>query len=163
MPISYKDIKNTRQWSASIGMKEEKFIELIPHFELAYKNIYGVEIHERQKNSTKKAHFQTYTDLLFFLLFSLKSGLTYDALGLVFGMNGSNAKNIQTIGLIILKVTLKNISMSPEREFKSLEKFKELIPSDKPIIFDGTEQRTQRSIDEGVRKDRYSGKKKISP
>lgn len=162
MSISYKDIKSSRQWSASIGMKEEKFFELITHFEFAYKNIYGVEMLERQKNSSKEARFKTYSGFLFFLLFSLKSGLTYDALGLVFGIAGSTAKNIQTIGLKILKVTLKNISMAPVREFKDLEMFKKLIPNDEPIIIDGTEQRIQRSVNKEVRQEDFSGKKKIS-
>jgi len=34
-------------------------------------------------------------ELLLFTLFSLKSGLTYDVLGIVCGMNGSNAKRNQ--------------------------------------------------------------------
>ena len=96
-------------------------------------------------------------------MFSLKSGLTYDALGLVFSMTGSSAKNIQTLGLKILKMTLINISMMPIREIKSLEEFKKLFPPDEPIIFDGTEQRVQRPVNQEVRKDTYSGKKKILP
>lgn len=162
MAISYKDIKSSRQWSATAGMKEEKFLELVPHYAKAYKGIFGMEMHERQKNSTNKAHFQTYEDLLFFILFSIKCGLTYDALGLVFGMTGSNAKAIQTLGLKILKITLRNISMSPAREISGIEEFKKLIPDDEPIIVDGTEHRTQRPKNKEVRRERRSGKKKIS-
>lgn len=163
MAISYKNIKSSRQWSATAGMKEDKFMELSSHFEKAYVGIFGMEMHERQKNSTnKKIHFRTYKDLLFFILFSIKSGLTYDALGLVFGMTGSNAKAIQTFGLKILKITLRNISMAPAREFPGAAEFKKLIPSDEPIIVDGTEHRTQRPKDKEVRKERSSGKKKIS-
>ena len=162
MAISYKSIKSSRQWSATAGMKEEKFFKLVPHFASAYKNLFGQEIHERQKNTTIEAHFQNYEDLLFFLLFSLKCGLTYDALGLVFGMGGSNAKANQAIGLAILKITLRNISMAPTREFENLGEFKKLISSDEPIIIDGTEHRTQRPVNKDVRKERFSGKKKIS-
>ena len=163
MAISYKDIINDRQWSASIGMKKNKFFELVSHFGNTYEDLFGKSIKERQGNSSKEAHLQTYEDLLFFILFSLKSGLTYDALGLVFSMTGSSAKNIQTLGLKILKMTLINISMMPIREIKSLEEFKKLFPPDEPIIFDGTEQRVQRPVNQEVRKDTYSGKKKILP
>ena len=162
MPVSYKDIKTDRQWSASIGMKEKKFHELAKHFRSTYKNIFGLEMEDRQKNSSNEAHFKTYEDLLFFILFSLKSGLTYDALGLVFGMTGGNAKNLQTYGLSIIKATLRNMSLAPAREFKNLKQFKELIPDDEPIIFDGEEQRIQRSVFEEIREKDYSGKKKIS-
>ena len=162
MATSYKDIKSDRQWSATTGMKEDKFFNLVAHFASTYKDLFGEDIHERQKNSTINPHFKTYEDLLFFILFSIKCGLTYDALGLVFGMGGSNAKANQTIGLRILKTTLMRLSMSPAREFKDLEAFKKLIPSDGPIIVDGTEHRTQRPVDKEVRKENYSGKKKIS-
>ena len=162
MAISYKDIINDRQWSASIGMKKDKFFELVFHFGNAYKGLFGKDIKERQGGSLKEAHLKTYEDLLFFILFSLKCGLTYDALGLVFGMTGSCAKNIQTLGLKILKITLINMSMMPIREIKSLKEFRKLFPPDGPIIFDGTEQRAQRPVNQEVRKDTYSGKKKIS-
>lgn len=162
MATSYKDIKSARQWSATAGMKEDKFFKLVPHFSSTYKDLFGQDIHERQKNSTIDPHFKTYEDLLFFTLFSIKCGLTYDALGLVFGMGGSNAKANQTIGLRILKTTLRNISMSPTRKFEDIEAFKKLIPSDEPIIVDGTEHRTQRPVNKEVRKENYSGKKKIS-
>lgn len=163
MATSYKDIKSDRQWRATSGLSEKKFYQLVSHFASTYKNIFGQEMHERQKNSSTKAHFQTYGDLLFFTLFSIKCGLTYDALGLVFGMRGSNAKAIQTFGLRILKTTLMNMGMAPAREFKNIKEFKKLIPDDGPIIIDGTEHRTQRPVNKEVRDKNYSGKKKTLP
>jgi hypothetical protein len=41
------------------------------------------------------------TELLLFTLLSLKSGLTLDLLGLMCGMDGSNVKRNQLIGLEI--------------------------------------------------------------
>lgn len=163
MAISHKDIINDRQWSASIGLKKEKFFELVSYFGDAYKNLFGKEIKERQGDSSNEAHLKTYEELLFFILFSLKCGLTYDALGLVFGMTGSCAKNIQTLGLKILKITLINMSMMPIREIKSLKEFKKIFPPGEPIFIDGTEQRTQRPENKEVVKEVYSGKKKIAP
>ena len=163
MAISHKDIINDRQWSASIGLKKEKFFELVSYFGAAYKNLFGKEIKERQGDPSNEAHLKTYGDLLFFILFSLKCGLTYDALGLVFGMTGSCAKNIQTLGLKILKITLINMSMMPVREIKSLKGFKKIFPPGEPIFIDGTEHRTQRPENKEVREEVYSGKKKIAP
>ena len=45
-----------------------------------------------------RASLQSEEELLYFTLFSLKCGLTYDLLGLVCGMDGSNAKRNQEIG-----------------------------------------------------------------
>ena len=163
MSNGYKNIKSERQWKATIGLSEIKFHELASHFAEAYKSIFGMGMEQRQKNSTKEAHFRTYEDLLFFVLFSLKSGLTYDALGFVFNMRGGNAKANQVFGLSILKATLHQLSMMPEREFESVEKLRKMIPDGSTILIDGEEQRTQRPGNKDVRKERFSGKKRILP
>ena len=103
---------------------------------------------------------KTYEDLLFFTLFSLKSGLTYDLLGLVTGMDASNAKRNQQIGISLLKEALSSGGYAPKREFKDVEEFKEFFKDSDSIIIDGTEQRMQRPKDTEKQKDSYSGKKK---
>ena len=45
-------------------------------------------------------------------LFNLKSGLTYDLLGLVSGMDASNAKRNQDAGLAILGKALGSVDIS---------------------------------------------------
>ena len=62
-------------------------------------------------------------ELLLFTLFSLKAGLTYDNLGFVSGMDGSNAKRNQDFGLSILREALEVAGVAPKREFDSLEEF----------------------------------------
>ena len=160
MSVSYKDIKNGRQWSASIGMTKEKFFELSKHFATAYRSIFGKELWERQAESSKEAHLTSYEDYLFFILFSLKSGLTYDALGFVFGMTGSCAKKNQTLGIKILKAALHQIGAMPKRIFKSIEEFENELSAEDTIIIDGTEQRVQRPGNQEDQRDFYSGKKK---
>ena len=66
MAISHKDIINDRQWSASIGLKKEKFFELVSYFGAAHKNLFGKEIKERQGDPSNEAHLKTYEGLLFF-------------------------------------------------------------------------------------------------
>lgn len=90
MAIKYQDIRNERQWKASTGLNEKQFLSLAKMFGEAYEQLFGETINERQNNSTSEATFKTYEDLLFFTLYSIKSGLTYDLLGLTFGLDGAN-------------------------------------------------------------------------
>ena len=56
-------------------------------------------------------------DLLFLPLFSCKSGLTYDVLGLVCGLNGATAKRRQAEVLAVLREALRRANCLPEREY----------------------------------------------
>lgn len=78
MAISYKEIRNDRQWKASTGLSEHQFFTLVEMFGEAYEQLFGESISDRQNNSTNESTFKTYADLLFFSLYTLKSGLTYD-------------------------------------------------------------------------------------
>jgi len=102
----------------------------------------------------------SYDDLLFFTLFSLKSGLRYDLLGFVSGMDGSNAKRNQTLGLEVLKNALAKLAVLPKRNFETSQEFKEYFEQHKTLILDATEQRVQRPQANDVQKTFYSGKKK---
>ncbi|WP_373330564.1 hypothetical protein [Salmonirosea aquatica] len=86
----------------------------------------------------------TYTDLLLFTLFSLKSGLSYDLLGFTTGMDGSTAKRNQDIGISVLGHSLAASGHVPKRGFDSAEEFKEYYQGKGAILIDATEQRTQR-------------------
>ena len=101
--------------------------------------------------------------LLFFTLFSLKSGLTYDILGFVFKLDVSNAKRNQVLGLEVLKRALGDAGLLPKREFASPEEFGAYFNGHKSIILDGTEQRMQRPSDNEDQKAFYSGKKNRIP
>jgi len=89
----------------------------------------------------------SYDDLLFFTLFSLKSGLRYDLLGFVSGMDGSNAKRNQTLCLEVLKNALAKLAVLPKRNFETSQEFKEYFEQHKTLILDATEQRVQRPQD----------------
>lgn len=58
-------------------------------------------------------------DLLFFTLFSCKSGLTYDVLGLVCGMDAATAKRRQEEGLAAVREAIRLANCLPERDFQS--------------------------------------------
>ena len=106
MAISYKDIRNERQWRSSTGLREDQFIKLAELFKLAYEELFGESIKDRQNGSTSASTFQTYEELLFFGLYSIKSGLTYDLLGLSFNLATSIAYEIQALCLSVIQSAL---------------------------------------------------------
>jgi len=160
MAISYENIRDERQWRASTGLTEEQFIKLAESFKLTYEDLLGESILDRQTNSGTEARFTTYKDLLFFILYSIKSGLTYDLLGLSFNLNRGNAFRQQTTGIRILEMTLHNLDMLPKRFYESLEEFKEDLKGEDELLLDGLEQLRQRPVNHQDQKDDYSGKKK---
>jgi hypothetical protein len=161
MKLDILDLTTERQWRSATGLTKEKFELLLIFFQKAYENLYGKTIQERTSESPNNPTMTSYSELLFFTLFSLKSGLTYDLLGFVSGIDGSNAKRNQTMGIEILKTALSEIGVLPKRNFISVEEFKTYFEEHKTLILDATEQRVQRPQDDEVQKEFYSGKKKV--
>ena len=160
MSFSYTGLKQERQWKATTGLKATQFYRLSKDFGERFEEIFSESLSVRQGNSSQEAAFSSYEALLFFLLFSLKSGLTYDALGAVFEIDGSSAKRIQELYLPILKATLQGLGHMPKREFASVSEFQQFFDGEEELIFDGTEQRIQKPKGYERQKPFYSGKKK---
>lgn len=152
--------KNDREWRATTGMDERRFLLLLELFESAYVSVHGRRIEYRVADSPEKLTFTTYKSLLFFTLFGLKSGLTYDLLGFVFHLDVSNAKRNQSMGLEVLQKALMDADLLPKRSFATAEEFAAYFQGHKGVILDGTEQRVQRPGDQEEQKSCYSGKKK---
>ena len=155
--------KNDREWRATTGMDKRRFLVLLPLFEEAYVSVHGRRIEYRVADSPEELRFISCKSLLFFTLFSLKSGLTYDIWGFVFKLDVSNAKRNQVLGLEVLKRALGDAGLLPKREFASPEEFGAYFSGHKSIILDGTEQRMQRPGDNEEQKAFYSGKKNRTP
>lgn len=113
MSVSHRELKSERQWRSSTGLKEAQFKMLAAHFAAACEQIFGESLSERKGNSSQEPVFKTYEELLFFVLFSLKSGLTYDVLGFVFGCDGSNAQRNQKSALPVLRLALSKAGVMP--------------------------------------------------
>lgn len=160
MKLAIKDIKNKRQWRAATGLEEHQFKKLVNLYKVSYEKKYGASVEARQAEIEVTPSLQTEEELLYFTLFSLKSGLTYDLLGLVCGMDGSNAKRNQELGLAVLKETLEAAGCAPKRGFQSAEEFSQYLKKEKTLLLDGTEQRIQRPSENEEQKMMYSGKKK---
>ena len=163
MPITLEDVQNQRQWRSTTGLEQEQFEQLATLFSKAYCSIYGEKIADRKAKSSQESHFKTGEEWLFFLLFSLKSGVVYDVLGVVFGCDGSTAKRNQRTGLRILHAALSDAGLMPARIFETVADFENWLAKDPVLIIDGTEQRSQRPKNAQDQKDYYSGKKKRIP
>ena len=159
MKLSIDDLKTDRQWRASTGLDRKRFTKLVGFIETAYTQLYEKSIQERQAECPSPCHLSSYEDLLLFTLFSLKSGLTYDLLGLVTGMDVATAKRHQEVGLTILEHSLDLMGYAPKRGFKSVDEFCDYFERHKVVIIDATEQRTVRPTEEAYQQQLYSGKK----
>ena len=133
-------------------------------FEEKYQEIFEESIEKiKARSPMPKSVISNCEDLLFFTLLSLKSGLTYDILGVLTGMDGTTAKRNQEVGIRVLKEVFQEEGYAPKREFKTIKEFQDFFKDDKTLIIDGTEQAMQRPKDQEKQKDHYSGKKKLTP
>jgi hypothetical protein len=162
MKVQISDLKTERQWRAATGLDQVRFEKLLMLFSKSYLSIYGRSVVARQSQLEIAPNLRSEEELLFYTLFSLKSGLTYDLLGLVTGMDASNAKRNQELGLRVLEQALEAANCLPKRKFKDAAEFAQYLENEQTLIFDGTEQRIQRPSDQETQKDHYSGKKSVT-
>ena len=160
MKLQLSDLKTERQWRAATGLDERRFHQILGLFKRAYQSLYGQTVAERHALIEVTPSLTSEAELLYFTLFSLKSGLTYDLPGLVCGLDGAKAKRNQELGVKVLQQTLETESCVPQREFKSVKDFEEYRKKEETLILDGTEQRMQRPQEPAEQKACYSGKKK---
>jgi hypothetical protein len=159
MNIDFRKLNTNRQWKATTGVSQKQFEILSPLFAQSFIDLFGKSMQDRQNDSTTEACLKTPEDLLFFLLFYLKNGMTYDVLGFVFGMGDPSAKRNLDIAIRVLRAALQPLNVMPKREFKSVEEFEQYFKENKGLILDGTEQRVQRPENNALQKICYSGKK----
>ena len=160
MKLQTSDLKTDRQWRAATGMDKIRFYKLLDGFKNSYREIHLDTLRDRLVESGVEYCIQTEEALLLYTLFSLKSGLTYDLLGIVAGMDASNAQRNQKAGVDVLKKTLMDKGCLPKRNFLDVKDFEDYFANDKELIMDATEQAMQRPIDPEVQKEHFSGKKK---
>lgn len=158
--LTIKAPKNDREWRATTGFDQARFEKLLNVFESGYQSKFGRSLAERQSECLNEASLKSYEDLLFFTLFGLKSGVTFDVLGFVFGMDVSNAQRNQVLGITVLEIGLGQSGHLPKREFENPEAFAAWFNGQTTLLLDVTEQRIQRPKNNEVQRKYYSGKKK---
>ena len=157
--ILLDNVRNDRDMSSTTGLKIASFQQLCTLFESEYKAYDGICYFEKFDNLKKEVTFISYSSMVFFLLYYLKIGMTYSALGVTFGLSeGSAHDNIDHFLKILEKVLLKGAFL-PQRNIKDIEKFKEYLKNEEDLLVDVSESWTQRPKNEAAQKEMYSGKK----
>jgi len=157
--LSYTNIKSERQWRATTGLCSDKFHRLCKVFSTCYENRYGLSLSKVEENLRNQFLLKTNEDCLFFVLFQMKNGLTYDSLGLLINTDSSNAQRNYEKYLSILEVALEALGAMPKRSFKNITEFESYLQKEAEIILDVTEHSTQRPDGNEAQKEVYSGKK----
>jgi hypothetical protein len=160
MAVSYKDVRNNRQWKATIGLSEESFHELSTAFGTAYERFHELGIERLAASRKQPLLLPTYKDALFFALFQLKNGLTQDCLGALFGMDGVTACYHFHKYVEVLELALRDKGALPRQRFGSVKEFENSLKGRRQITVDATECGLQRPKDKEKQKQYYSGKKK---
>jgi hypothetical protein len=160
MGISYKEIKNERQWKASTGLTSAEFTSLTTAFGSAYEQIHGVTLEQGLANLGKEGLLSSYEQCLFFTLFQLKNALSFDCLGLAFNMDGSSAHRNFSRYLQVVERALQQQGALPRRNFATLAEFRKYLQHEEELIADATEMRMDRPAQKDKREQYYSGKKK---
>ena len=162
MKIQLSDLTTERKWRAATGFDKQRFEKLLKLFKEFYVKIYGKPVQERQVQTEISYGLKSEEEWLFFTWFSLKSGLTYELLGLVCGMEASNAKRKQQTGVKGLQRRFQERGYAPKRKFMNINDFLEYVADTEELIIDATEQTIQRPSDKKNQKQFYSGKKNAS-
>ena len=163
MKLSIQDLKTPRQWRSALGCDAHHFAQLLVVFRRAYAELHAMQLAECMVIHPAGTHIKDEEALLFFTLFSCKSGLTYDVLGLVCGLDGATAKRRQDEGLAVLREALRLVGCLPEREFQSPAELQRYFSKRRAVLVDATEFATQRPQEKAAQKAQYSGKKNATP
>jgi hypothetical protein len=108
--IDYKSIRTDRQFKAATGKSKSEFELLKTELEKFYFDKYGQTYEEYIETSvTEKPKLKNLGESLFFVLFQLKNGMTWDSLSVVFGMSAAALKNFNTF-LVLLEQMLEKKS-----------------------------------------------------
>lgn len=160
MAVNREELRNERQWRACIGVNKAQFHRLSSMVGEAYEELHGITITEQISSYSEDVFFKSYEDIVFFTLFSLKSGLSYDVLGFCFNVSGSTAFNNQVIGVRFLQMALQQNDHLPHRCFEHADDLRNKLEEYDELLIDATEQRRQRPANQEEQKNNYSGKKK---
>lgn len=153
---------SNREWQAILGIDNQCFISLSEQFGIAYESIYRQTIDAVRKGNPNGSSFKvrSYDDCLFFILFAIKTGLTFDQISFIFQIDLAGAKRYFDKGISILYTALLVSDFLPIREFESPIDMENYFSTTNQIIIDGTEQRIQRPESKEKQTETYSGKKK---
>jgi len=164
----YEDIRNRpKQFLALTGLYIEEFDCLAEEFDYQWnkynkKKLYNGKPRLNKPPKTGKGKLATSAHKLFFILYYYKNNPIQEALAASFDMDQPQAN--KWIGKIeqLLHKALKAKNYLPTRTPEQL--YDLLIEKgEQDILLDATERRINRSVDDDIQREQYSGKKKSIP
>jgi DDE superfamily endonuclease/Helix-turn-helix of DDE superfamily endonuclease len=163
--LTYNELKKQpKELLAATGHTIEEFEYMLPEFSQCYYKKYSKETvagksRQRQAGGGRKGNLAQMADKLLFILVYQKTYPLQTMQGLHFDLGQSTANEWIHRLLAILRATLLNLGMTPEREGAALAEsacFQELSAD---LLIDGSERERQRPQDKQAQTDHYSGKK----
>lgn len=151
----YSNIKKDSDYRATCGLSLSKFNELYEVF----KNIYETK-KELPYGEQKQPILTDKREALFFILYFVKTGITFRVLGLTFGISGASAKTYIERIKPYLKTALDIMGYMPKSLFASQEDFEKAFAEKEDLFIDCTEIPVERADEYEKQKEFYSGKKK---
>jgi hypothetical protein len=151
----YTNIKKDSDYRAACGLGLKEFNQLYEVFE----GIYETK-KELPHGEQKQPILTNKREALFFMLYFLKTGVTFRVLGLTFGISGASAKTYIERIKPYLKKSLETMECMPKSLFETQEDFEKAFANKEDLFIDCTEIPVERADDYEKQKEFYSGKKK---
>ena len=165
--ITYNELKEKpKRFLAATGLTVAEFQCLMPVFKDKLTVLHPPELTKRGKPRQRRAgagpkgKVQTEEDKLLFILIYEKTYPIQEMLGLQFGISQPQANYWVHLLLPILKQTLAEMGLTPERDGEAVADSLLVTEAEPDFLIDGTERRRQRPKDAQKQREHYSGKKK---
>lgn len=155
----FANAKTERVYKASTGLSISEFNELALDVASYYDPILPQDVIEPYGTASS---IEDAKELLFLVLYHHKTAVTYDVLGLSFGISNGVAFNYVQLGKQILKTVLTQKDCIPKRLFTNKAEFDAYFQDTAELRIDATECPTQRPVNQVDQEARYTSKKNIT-
>jgi len=154
----FNNVHTDAHYRASCGLSLSDFNELFEVFEKIYETKKEVlYAKKKQPVLTDKR------EALFFILYHLKTGVTFRILGISFGFSSGTAQSYVERLKPYLKKSLETLGCVPKGLFSNQEEFDKAFEGIEDLYIDCTEIPVERACEYEKQKLFYSGKKKDTP
>ena len=165
--LTYNDLKEKpKEFLAATSLTVEEFELVLPMFRRKYRELFTPGLtrkgkpRQRKEGGGIKEKLRTDEDKLLFILVYQKTYPLQTMHGLQFGLSQSQTNYWIHRLLPILRESLAELGMVPERDPQAVAKNPLVNESAPDLLIDGTERRRQRPKDAQKQAEYYSGKKK---
>ena len=154
----FANVKSDRDFKSTTGLSKDEFDQLNRAFSAYYSpnTLEGIP-----EGFGRETVFQQSDEALFFLLYHHKTAVTYDVLGLNFGISRAAAHTTVASLKPVLKQVLHQLEVLPKRVFQSQAEVDDYFLGVADLSIDATKMPTQRLGNQQEQAARYS-KKNIS-